>query len=70
MLKFLGQFIINLLILSLVILIFGYPFMLLWNWIAPIYWVNAPTLTFWQAVGSLLLLDILAMPKFRASIKV
>jgi len=29
----------------------GIMLMLLWNWIAPIFWVAAPVLTFWQSVG-------------------
>lgn len=33
--------------------------MLLWNWIAPLFWDEAPILNFWQATGVLILLNIL-----------
>ena len=36
-----------------------YVFMLLWNWIAPIFWSSAPILTFWQSVGVVVLLNII-----------
>lgn len=32
---------------------------LLWNWIAPIFWQAAPTLTYWQAFGACVLLSII-----------
>ena len=35
----------------------GLIFMLLWNWIAPLFWVTAPHLTFWQAWGVCILLS-------------
>ena len=34
--------------------------MLLWNWIAPIFWATAPILTFWQAYGAMVLIQIIA----------
>ena len=34
--------------------------MLLWNWIAPIFWAAAPILTFWQAYGAMVLIQIIA----------
>lgn len=37
----------------------GWLVMLLWNAILPLIWANAPTLTFWAAVGLVLLLDLL-----------
>ena len=37
----------------------GWIFMLLWNWIAPIFWVSAPILTFWQGVGCVILLELI-----------
>ena len=30
----------------------------LWNWLAPIFWTAAPTLTYWQAFGCCVLLSI------------
>ena len=33
--------------------------MLLWNWIVPLLWIDAPLLTFWTAVGIDLLIGIL-----------
>lgn len=32
----------------------------LWNWIAPLFWNNAPILTFWQTLGVMLLVMIFA----------
>jgi hypothetical protein len=34
-------------------------FMLLWNWIIPLIWVNAPTFSFWIAFGILILVNLL-----------
>lgn len=31
----------------------------LWNWIAPIFWTSAPILTYWQAAGCVILLEII-----------
>ena len=31
----------------------------LWNWLAPLFWVNAPILSIWQAFGILVLINIL-----------
>lgn len=33
--------------------------MLLWNWLAPIFWTSAPELTFWQSLGICILLSII-----------
>lgn len=41
-------------------------FWLCWNWIAPLFWAQAPHLSFWQAWGCTTLLGILASP-FRAT---
>jgi hypothetical protein len=35
-----------------------YVFMLLWNWLVPLFWAAAPILTFWQSVGIIILLAI------------
>ncbi len=37
----------------------GWLVMLLWNAVLPLIWANAPTLTFWVAVGLVFLLDLL-----------
>ena len=31
----------------------------LWNWIAPLFWSNAPILTFWQTLGVMLLVRVM-----------
>ena len=33
--------------------------MLLWNWLAPLFWVDAPILTFWQTFGIYIFILIL-----------
>jgi len=38
--------------------LFGWVVMLLWNWLAPVFWLAAPHLTFWQGVGVGLVLEI------------
>jgi len=37
----------------------GLIFMLLWNWLIPLFWTTAPILTFWQAWGCMILLSII-----------
>ena len=37
----------------------GLVFMLLWNWLIPLFWTAAPILTFWQAWGICFLLNII-----------
>jgi len=37
-------------VVTLVVLLFGYPLMWLWNWLMPSLF-NLPIITFWQAVG-------------------
>ena len=37
----------------------GWILMLLWNWLAPIFWSSAPELGYWQAMGIMLLLSII-----------
>ena len=39
----------------------GLIFMLLWNWLIPLFWANAPILTFWEAWGCMILLDIIGL---------
>jgi hypothetical protein len=51
--------IIGLLILA--VILFGYPILLLWNWLMPTIF-NLPYITFWQACGLNLLASILFNP--------
>jgi hypothetical protein len=37
----------------------GWILMLLWNWVVPVIWAGAPTLTYWVAVGVLTLLHLI-----------
>ena len=46
----------------------GWIFQLLWNWLVPMFWASAPILTFWQAFGVLILINIISYP-FRNSNK-
>ena len=36
--------------IAIVIVLLGYPLMLLWNWLMPIIF-GLPEITFWQAIG-------------------
>lgn len=36
----------------------GWIFMLLWNWLVPMFWTTSPILNIWQSVGILFLLNI------------
>jgi hypothetical protein len=38
----------------------GWVFMMLWNWLAPLFWTNAPILTFWEAWGVMILISWLS----------
>ena len=44
----------------------GLVLMLLWNWLAPLFWSTAPILSFWQAWGILILLNLIFSP-FKSS---
>ena len=48
-------------ILMLAVILFGYPTMLLWNWLMP-HLFSLPYITFWQACGINLLASILFKP--------
>ena len=37
----------------------GWIASLLWNWLAPLFWENAPVLGIWQAFGILVLINII-----------
>jgi membrane protein required for beta-lactamase induction len=45
-------------LVAIVIVLLGYPLMLLWNWLMPIIF-GLPEITFWQAIGLNLLSTIL-----------
>jgi hypothetical protein len=59
------QIISNLLIvtgvIALIILLFGLPTMILWNWLMPIIF-DLPEITFWQACGLQILISLLLAP--------
>jgi len=38
----------------------GYIFMLLWNWITPLFWNGSPVLDIWTSMGTMFLLQIIA----------
>ena len=40
----------------------GWIFQMLWNWLVPLFWSSAPILTFWQAYGVLILINIITYP--------
>ena len=48
-----------LLVIVLIAAFEGWIFSLLWNWIVPLFWVNAPVLTVWQGFGILFLLNLI-----------
>lgn len=47
-------------ILCLSVAIVPFILMTLWNWLAPLFWVGAPILTFWQSFGIYVFLLILS----------
>ena len=51
------MFIILLYIICVAIV--GFMFMLLWNWLMPLFWNNAPILNFWEACGVYILLSLI-----------
>jgi len=56
--KYVGIFLAALLFLLVVAFLFGWPLMILWNWLVPAIF-GLPTITFWQAIGLNLLSGIL-----------
>lgn len=50
---------IYLIIVLLCLSVVPFIFMLLWNEIVPLFWATAPILTFWQAVGVIILISII-----------
>ena len=51
--------------IAIVIVLLGYPLMLLWNWLMPELF-GLPEITFWQAIG----LNILCTIMFRPTINI
>jgi len=47
--------------IAILIVLLGYPVMLLWNWLMPELF-NLPAVTFWQAIGLNFLCTILFKP--------
>lgn len=45
-----SSFLIATLMASVLIMVFTFPIMLLWNWLIPSLF-NGPVLTFWQTLG-------------------
>ena len=37
----------------------SYVLMLLWNWLAPLFWSAAPELTFLQCIGIIVLINLI-----------
>ena len=56
----LGSCFFALIVIVLLSFLEAWVLMLLWNWIAPIFWAAAPILTFWQAYGAMVLIQIIA----------
>lgn len=56
----LGSCFFALIVIVLLSFLEAWVLMLLWNWIAPIFWATAPILTFWQAYGTMVLIQIIA----------
>lgn len=48
-------------LIAILIVILGYPLMLLWNWLLPDIF-GLPEITFWQAIGLNILCTILFRP--------
>ena len=57
--EFLFGCLIALIIIGGVAAFEGWIVSLLWNWLAPLFWTNAPVLGIWQAFGILLLINII-----------
>ena len=58
-----GKFIaclIGILIILGICSLSGWIFMLLWNWLVPLFWAGAPILGFWQSLGVWVFLSIIA----------
>ena len=56
--KVLGAILTGIGLIGLVVVLLGWPLMLLWNWLMPTLF-GLPIITFWQAVGLNLLSTVL-----------
>ena len=60
-------------LLAFVIIVFiiieSYVFMMLFNWLTPLFWSNAPVLTFWQSLGILFFMNFIGNILFNKSSK-
>ena len=50
-----------------VLILEGWIASLLWNWIVPTFWSSAPILNTWQALGAMIVLDIVGCLLFRGA---
>ena len=57
------------LVLVILVAIEGFVFMFLWNWLVPLFWNNAPILSFWQSCGILFLFNLIFSPLKKSSNK-
>ncbi len=46
-------------VILLCVCITPFLLMILWNWLIPIFWINAPILNFWQSFGIVILLGLI-----------
>ena len=51
--------IVVLLIMAAILFFQAWLVQLLWNWLIPQFWANAPILTYWQSLGCCMLLGII-----------
>ena len=51
-------------LLMLIVVLFGLPLMILWNWLMPVIF-GLPEIGFWQAIGLNLLSVILIKPSIK-----
>lgn len=54
-----GGCIIVLCFLVLIYLALGLIFILAWNYVVPVFWTNAPSLSIWHGVGVVILLQFI-----------
>ena len=57
--EFLFGCVITIIFIALMAIFEGWIFMLLWNWLTPMFWTSAPILTIWQSIGILFLVNII-----------
>jgi len=61
MIQIISNLLVVILVLTLAILAFGLPIMVLWNWLMPTIF-GLPEITFWQSCGLQILLSLLIIP--------